>query len=329
MPLTQAWFTGIKNAHKVGGKAAPATPWEVALDAFEDAKAKLVKAPTIALCDPVLKALKAMKDKAKESGDTLEAKGYKDVAKEVYASLDAIKKEKAAVEKLQTDLGLALIREKAANNEEATYETLWHVFEGQRDKLATAPSLLLFKTCKSSLEKLAAQAEVCAASSPHLLGKFNKQVKIVASIAADVAARKTTYKAALAKAAKDRTELLKDMTTLSALQAGSLAKLQAVHAAALAAVKAKNSFELIKLRKAAKSVADDAIDKQTASAATFAPGTTIRDSLDLKAAKIHPDESLVAIKPLSDQIFTANKALLVIDKQVKQLADDIAAMKVG
>ena len=329
MPLTTAWFKAIKTAHKVGGKSAPSTPWEVALEAFEDAKTKLAKTPTSALCDTALQALKTMKDKAKESGVALDAKGFNDVAKEVYASPDAIKKEKTAVEKIQTDLGLAQIREKSANNEEATYETLWHVFEGQRDKLAAAPSLLLFKMCKSSLEKLDAQADVCGASSPALLGKFNKQTKLLASIGAEFDARKLAYKTALAKAAKDRQELLKDMTTLSALQTGSLAKLQTVHTAGAGAVTAKNSFELIKLKKAGKALADDAIDKQLASTGSFAPGTTIRESLDIKAAKIHPDESIVAIKPLSDQIFTVNKALLALDKQIKQVAADIAALKIG
>ena len=163
----------------------------MALEAFEDARTKLAKAPTSALCDAALKALKTMKDKAKESGDALEAKGFKDVAKEVYASL-----------------------------------------------------------------------------------------------------------------------------------------LNTVHTAATATVTAKNSFELIKLKKAAKLLADDAADKQTASTDTFAPGTTIRDSLDLKAAKIHSDESLVAIKPLSDKIFTENKALLGLDKQIKQVAADVAALKI-
>lgn len=328
MALTKAWYTALKNSHKVGGKTAPETAWEVALEAFEDARIKLAKAPTSALCDAALKALKTMKDKAKESGDALEAKGFKDVAKEVYASLDAIKKEKTAVDKIQTGLGLAQVQALAANAEEATYDTMWLVFEGQRGKLAAAPSVLLFKTCKATLEKLDAQATVCGQSSAHLLGKFNKQSKLLASIEAAIDARKVAYLAALGKAAKDRTELLKDMTTLVALQTGSLTKLNTVHTAATAAVTAKNSFELTKFKKAAKLLGDDAADKHTASTGTFAPGTTIRDSLDLKAAKIHSDESLVAIKPLSDKIFTENKALLGLDKQIKQVAADVAALKI-
>jgi len=329
MPLTKAWYTQLKAQNKVGGKSAPETPWEKALDDFEEKKGKLERQPTVALCDAALSALKTMKDEAKGSGDALEAKQFAAVAKEVYSSGDMIKKEKVMIEKIRTDLLLVQLREKAANNEEAVYETLWHEFEQQREAATTKPSLAVFKLCKASLDKLVSQAEACGHSSPHLLGKYNKQAKVLAGIQRDIDARKVDYKAALAKAVTDRQGLLADMQQLTGEQDAALVKLKKIRALADAAVTARNSFELIKLNKAAKVIADEAITKQAASAATFAPGTVIRDAQDLKDAKIHADESSVAIRPISDKIFTENKGLIALDKQIKQLMTEIAGLKVG
>ena len=170
---------------------------------------------------------------------------------------------------------------------------------------------------------------MCGQSSPHLLGKYNKQTKVLAGIRRDIESKKADYKAALAKAISDRQELLRDMKTLTGEQNVALAKMTKLRAAGDAAVTARNSFDLIKLNKAAKIVADEAIAKQTLSVAAFAPGTKIRDSQDLKDAKIHADESSVAIRPISDQIFTENKGLIALDKQIKQLLAELAGLNVG
>ncbi|MGL6111416.1 MAG: hypothetical protein ACRC2B_15095 [Rubrivivax sp.] len=329
MPLTKAWYAKLKNDNKVEKKAAPETPWEVALETFEELKTKLDKAATSQLCDSAIEALKTLKHSASSSGDALEKAGFVAVAKEVYSSVGAIKKEKTAVEKIQTDLGLARIRELSANDEEATYETLWHVFEGQRDKVNAEPSLVLFKSCKASLDKLKAQADVCGQSSAHLLGKYNKQTKVLVSIQNLLDTKKDAYKAALVKAVKDRQDLLGDMVTLTTTQTATLAKLQLFHTGATAAVTTKNGFALAKLKKESKTTADAAGDRHRTFTVTFAPGTTIRDSQDLKDAKIHADESVTAVMPLSNKIFSENKGLLVLDKQIKQVASDIEALKIS
>ena len=328
MSLTKAWFDKIKKDNKVGPKSAPETPFEVALKSFDADKTKLDKAPTDALCESTLKALKTMEDRRKTSGDAVYAAGFHAVAEEIWAAEGWIRKEKTLVKELRERLGLQQLRDKAANNEEATYDTLWNVYSKQREACVDKPSLLLFKTCKSSLEKLEHQAAVCGASSLPLLGKYNKQAHVIETLRAERAAHKVSYTAALAKAVKDRQELLRDMSTLEGLQRASLARLLVVKGVAVGvATTTKNAFELMKLKKACKAIVDDASDKHEAFTVTFAPGTTIRDSSDVKQARIHTTESLAVVQPLSDQIFTVNKSLLALVKQIRQMADEIQALQ--
>ncbi len=329
MPLTSKWWTEQKSKteNKVGGKVAPETAFEKKLKLYEAARTALDKANTLPNCDAARKQLAELETARKATVTDLENKGFDKLTKALVLDT-TMRKETEDIKKITESLSLAKKMEMAGNADEAVYEALWDAYEKQRDSLASAPSRKLFTSALASLNKLEAQAAKCGASDVRLTPKYNTQAKILASMKTQVTNTQTAYNTAIRNAAQARILALPPFTQLTPVLTQAVQQLTTFKTQALAAQQARNSFALTKVLKDAKAAGDAALLQYNNVSATYAPGTMLRDSTDVKTAKIHTEDSTSDIAAHSIAIMQASNANTALKRNVDTLMADIAAVKI-
>jgi hypothetical protein len=326
MPLTMKWWNEQKNKseNKVGGKVAPETEFEKKLKIYEAARATLDKDHTLQHCDAGHTALTNLEAARKTTMADLDHKGFKQLAKALVIET-TIKKAAAEIDAIKEDLQAAQRIAKAANAEEGVYDTLWAAFEKQRD---SPPSRKNYALMLASLGKLEQQAAKVGGSDIHLKPKYDKQAKILASIKAEVTQHQTTYNTAIQTAKTKRKNALPPFTNLTPVLTQTVQTLTNLKAQGLTAVQQKNSFILNRVMADSRIAAHGAVQQYDHVSATYAPGTELRDSTDVKAAKIHQEDSTSDIAPESIALMQASNANTALKRQIDTLASDIAALKV-
>lgn len=229
-----------------------------------------------------------------------------------------IKKDEATLKKIQRDVVIAWKREKAMNEAEAEYETVWHGFEELREDRTSAPSLDLFGAMDDQCRLLKGLAEQCQ-ETPALNKKYNTQIKIIEKEIQQTQNARQTYQRAIDDAIKLRKDLLVDMKaagdTIGDLHARleTLVEQMTTYAEESNLLKCSETLDLIiKAGEAADKAFQDGSEP-------FAPGTTTRSSLDIKAAKLHADDTTKLITKHFTALINQNKANFNKNKDAQEL----------
>jgi hypothetical protein len=329
MSLTIKWWNEQKNKteNKVAGKVAPETEFEKKLKLYEAAKTTLDKEHSFSHCDAAQTALTNLEAARKASLRDLESKGFKKLSAALVIET-TMKHEGAEIAKIKEELLAAQLIEKAANAEEGVYETLWAAFEKQGQTARDAPSRKLYTSMLASLTKLEEQAAKVGESDIHLKPKYNKQEKVLASIKAEVTQARTAYNTAIQNAVTARQHALPPFTQLTPVLAHAIQTLSTLKTQGQAAQVARNSFALNKVVRDAQAAATAARDQYAQVSATYAPGTVLRDASDVKAAKVHSEDSISDIAPHSMALMHASNANTAHKRDIDTLMSEIAAIKI-
>ena len=328
MALTIAYWNEKRNKLKVNGKVAPETKYDKELKEYEAKRNALEKDPDVHKVDAALAALSELQKTVAPSAAALTAAKFDDLAKQLPPDV-TFKKEKEGLEKLKGELGLAAKMRLAGTKEEAVYEALWDVYEKQRDELAKAHSKQLYKNALQTLAKLIAQADKCRTSDQSLNKKYNKLESGLNAFVTSTTSAQQAYEKAIDACAKARKDLLVEFKAAKPKLDSALAHATQLAKDAVQAKTEKNSFKLAgtlkkldPLEKAALKDFDDVADK-------FAPSTQMRNSLDVKAAKIHTVDSTAEIAPHFTALIDANKDLLTVKKQLETVIAAVRATKIA
>jgi hypothetical protein len=209
---------------------------------------------------------------------------------------------------------------KAASQDEAIYEALWDVYEGQQKKLANTPSRAEFKTAQQQLKKLVEQGTKCQEDIPlatkykKLLGGLEKEIEHVKGLEAQ-------YEKAIDDAIDRRQKLITEFEEVETIATRAKAQLEAF------ATTIKAGTDMEKVKKTAEGAAmvyKGTVEKIDDATGHFAPGTVVRDSKDIKNAKIHADDSIRDITPVTNELFTVNKTVLALKQDIGTLTTTIA-----
>ena len=153
--------------------------------------------------------------------------------------------------------------------------------------------------------------------SHELLGKYNKQAKVLASIRSELVDAQTAYNVALDRAIDARKALLVEMQDCSRELDGTKGQLEALLDPDDVGDKGD---EIIA---EAKDLLADAEKSFQPPHDAFAPSAPIRSSDDLRAAKIHNDDSTTRVVEHLTNLIQANKVNMALIKEVRELAVNI------
>ena len=331
MPLTMEWWKEQKKKteNKVNGKEAPETEFEKKLKLYETAMNTLGKEPTIVHCDAAHKALSDLETARKTSITSLENNHppFKKLAGALNLET-TIRKAGEEIDKTKEQLLSKQRIEKAHNHEEAVYDELWAAYEKQRAEVQSAPSRKLYALILASLNALEKQAVKAGASDAHLTPKYNKLASGLAAFKTQMTQAHTAYETAIHNAAQARIQALPPFTHLTPTLTQAKQNLTALKTQGQGAVTSRNSFILNTVHRSAQIAADAAVQQYDQVSATYAPGTMLRDSTDVKTAKIHADDSNSDIAPHSIALMQASNANTALKRDIERLAGEIAALKV-
>lgn len=322
--INVVWWNKIKTDHgpKLPCKDLTKTvkKYEDALEQLERDVANSAKSGAELEGDrkKVLALFKAVQEALSEA---VEACGEDEERNDLRTALNPsgkIKKDDATLKLIQKQVVLAWKREKAMNEAEAEYETAWEGFEELRDDREKAPSLELFDALDGQCTLLERYAEQCKATRA-LTNKYNIQLKVIAKERQTTQQARLQYQQALDACVQLRKDLLVDMKSardaLSDLysQIETLVEQMTTYVDSKDYVNCSSTFDkIIKVGEAAEKAFRDGSEP-------FAPETVARNSLDIKMAKIHKDESTKYITSHITALITQNKANSNKNKEIQDL----------
>jgi hypothetical protein len=209
---------------------------------------------------------------------------------------------------------------KAASQDEAIYEALWDVYEGQQKKLAATPSRAEFKTAQQQLKKLKAQGEKCQQDTL-LSTKYAKLLPGIQKEIERVEGLEQKYEKVIDDAIDLRQKLITQFEEVETVATRAKAQLEAFESTI------KTSTDTEKIKKTAAGAAmvyKGTVAKIDEVHKHLLPGTVVRNTTDLKDAKIHTDDSSRDVAPVTSGLFTVDKSLLELKNEIGTLTTTIA-----
>ena len=316
--MNEAWWKGVKKKH---GAKFPTTGLTPALKKYEAAYDTLDNEPSIPNHKKVVAALQLVKEALAatiEKCDEEEDEEKWEALRGVLMNVTLVKKDEVALKKSHHALVLAWKREKAMNEDEAEYETAWDDFEELKDARAKEPSLELFDEIADQCKVLERLAEQCK-ETPALIKKYNIQLKIIEKERRETLKIAGDYQDALDDCVKLRKKILVDMEEAHDSLKDIYGQMEKLIEKMATAAEEKDFVtcstllnDIEETGKLSKEVFQQGSDP-------FAPGTTARNSLDIRAAKIHKEDTVKYITEHFTALINQNKANSNLNKQVQEM----------
>jgi hypothetical protein len=227
-------------------------------------------------------------------------------------------KQEAEKHKKEVDLQQKL--DLAGSQDEKVYEALWDAYEDQQKKLATNPSRAAFQFAHGSLNKLVAQAKKCQEDT-YLKGKYVKQLEVLEKSTEHVVGFEQQYEKAIDDAIDLRQKLITQFEEVETIATRAKAQLEAFESTIKTST---DKDKIIKTAEGAAMVYKGTVAKIDEAHKHLLPGTVVRDGTDIKNAKIHTDDSSRDVAPVTTNLFTVDKSLLELKKEIGTLTTTIA-----
>lgn len=321
MPLNKLWWDKKKKEYT----GAPSTGFGELLKKWETDWAKANKEKTLASWESANKAFDKLLKGGETAVDSLRDKKHKgkfdglgDALNTVLVSAE-VKDLRQALLELKGDVGVENQVKVAFNENEGTYLRLW----GEWEKLVKLPkSRAQFPLLLEHLKKLTTQAEKCKMEIS-LAPKYLTQEKLLASLRKSTTEAKEKYEQDLQECLTRRQNLQKQFEELETAQDLGLEKLQQLQTSVGKLLSEKNTPEAVKLAMEAGKLAKGLMEKYKLANDQFAPGTTVRATLDTKKAEIHSDDNVKVLKASYERCIVVNKSNTTKNEQIKNLAEEI------
>ena len=338
MPKFDVTIADWNKAKKVHGKGAPSLGITPPIKEYEKAKEGLVKSKTRENYNTATAALKELDEARKKAEAKL---GKLDKFPELFtimggksegSMLYAIEREKSWLKGVEQEIGLASKIEKAGSKLEAGYEMLWQEFEQLRTSLEDKRDRKTFAIAMEALRKLSAQAEKIINSNESedtvLKFKYQKQVKVLASLDATMKKSAKEYEDALASMVREREELEQYFQQVNRLLSQATKQLQELKIQAQTAKEKELAEELLTHKKSVKEVTTGAINKYNeVFNEKYKSGSKLRGALDVAASKASLDDQKQLILPHSTKNFKSFSELTKLYEGIQSLAKEILLMK--
>jgi hypothetical protein len=320
MPLTVAWWKESKKSH---GKGAPSTGFEALLKNYETAMKNVGKAKTIENTQSAINALAAVVKGRTVADVKLKDDKWANLRGDLKSLDRHIKSAQSELDEIMNSLMLDKKVELAGSVTEGKYEQLYAVFEKQEAALKSQGDRVGFKTAQATLDKLLVIAEQCK-ETPSLIGKYNKQISVLNGKKVEVANLSQQYENKIRACVALRQKAIGEIEEMDSIVTRTKAQMEGILKKVVEAKSQGNQAELTKQRSAAGVIikgiaakAQEIADKYLAS------GTVVKDSTDVKAAKMSTPDLEAVIMPLSNQLFQLNRANKLMVAEITKLGQQI------
>ena len=315
--VTVDWW---KKQKANAGKGLPSTGFEALLKKYESALASMGKSSTASSIEAAQKALSAVESGRLEAIKILKDDKWSTIRSALTTLAMHVGDEKKALAEAMSQATLERKVELSANDDEAKYERLYAIFEKQEAGMKGHNGRLEFKTALATLVKLDLLADECL-KTPHLMKKYQKQKQVLAGKTQEVQRLSDAYELKIGEILKLRRKAIEEVKGEGTAILRAKGQLGSIIQKIAAAKKQGSQDEIGRQKIAAKMIVEGLLaqDKEI-NDNYLASGTTVKDSTDVKAANMAPEDLTTIIRPFSDELFNLNRANKASMKELQELA---------